>query len=75
MKSGDEAFILYLSIANRGQKQVRIELPLVSYVTHGGEEVTQDVWLTGLVIGGEGSNGSCWHLPKSWLGFFQIQTR
>ncbi|MDD2744544.1 MAG: DUF1566 domain-containing protein [Rhodocyclaceae bacterium] len=71
MKTGDDAFILYLSIANQGQKQVRMALPLVSYVTHAGEEIQQDAWLTGLIIGNEGATLRAGAFRKAGLVFFK----
>jgi ankyrin repeat protein len=54
MKSGDDAFIFYLSLANKGQKQIRVELPYCTYLTHNGEEIEQDAWLSGLLSGAQG---------------------
>jgi hypothetical protein len=55
MKSGDSAIIFYLNIRNKGAKQARVTLPTASYVNRFGQEVDQNVWLTGLLIGSEGS--------------------
>lgn len=55
MKGGESAFIFYLSITNNQSKQIRIELPFSTYVTAQKEEIEQDVWLSGLIIGGKGS--------------------
>ena len=41
--------------SNNQSKQVRVELPFSTYVTAKREEVEQDVWLAGLVIGGKGA--------------------
>ena len=55
MKGGNATIIFYLNIRNKGEKQVRITLPLATYVNQLGEEIEQDVWLSGLVIGAEGA--------------------
>lgn len=55
MKGGETAFILYFSIANNGDKQVRVELPFASYVTCLGEEIEQTWWLSNLLLGNKGS--------------------
>lgn len=55
MQSGDEALILYFSIANNGQKQVCVELSLSSYITNYGEEIEQSVWLSGCLLGSKSS--------------------
>lgn len=53
MKSGDDAIIFNLSICNKGLKQIRVELPLSSYVNRLGEEIEQSAWLAGLLAGDE----------------------
>lgn len=71
MKSGDDAFIVYLAIANKGQKQIRIELPLASYLTQKGEEIEQDVWLSGLINGAQGASIRAGAFRKVGLVFFK----
>lgn len=71
MKSGDEAFIVYLLIANKGQKQVRIELPFASYMTQQGEEIEQDAWLNGLINGAQGASIRAGAFRKVGLVFFK----
>lgn len=71
MKSGDDAFILYFSIANKGQKQIRIELPLSNYVTRYREEIEQDAWLTGHVNGAKGATIGPGAFRKAGLVYFQ----
>lgn len=71
MRSGDEAFIVYLSITNKTEKQIRIELPYSSYVTCQGEEFEQDVWLRGLIDGGEGASIRAGNFRKAGLVFYK----
>ena len=52
---GEDAFILYLNIANKQKQRVRVELPHSSYVTCQGEEIEQDYWIASLVIGWKGT--------------------
>jgi Protein of unknown function (DUF1566)/Divergent InlB B-repeat domain len=70
MKSGDAAVIFNLSIFNKGGKQIRIELPLATYVNRLGEEIEQSVWLSGLVIGSDGSTIRAGTFRKMGLVFF-----
>jgi ankyrin repeat protein len=71
MRSGDEAFIFYLAIANKGQKQIRIELSPASYMTQQGEEIEQDVWLSGLINGEKGASIRAGAFRKVGLVFYQ----
>lgn len=71
MQSNDEAFIVYLSITNKGAKQIRIELPFASYVTCRGEEFEQDAWLIGLVNGGNGASIRAGNFRKAGLVFYK----
>lgn len=71
MQSGDEAFIVYLSITNKAAKQIRIELPCACYVTCHGEEFEQDVWLRGLINGGEGASIRAGNFRKAGLVFYK----
>lgn len=70
MKSGDAAVIFNLSIFNKGGKQIRIELPLATYVNRLGEEIEQSVWLSGLVIGSDGSTIRAGTFRRIGLVFF-----
>ena len=71
MKNGSDAFILYFSIANKGKKQVRVELPLASYITQHGEEFEQDVWLSGLINGLQGATIRAGTFRKVGLVFYK----
>lgn len=70
MKSGDAAVIFNLSIFNKGGKQIRIALPLATYVNRLGEEIEQSVWLSGLVSGSDGSTIRAGTFRKMGLVFF-----
>lgn len=71
MKSGDNAQIVYLSIANEGQKQAQVELPLATYVTKNGEEIEQSAWLSGLLSGAKSSTIRSGAFRKMGLVFFK----
>lgn len=75
MKGGENAFIIYLNIANNQKKQIRVELPFSSYVTSQSEEIEQDVWLSGFVNGGQGATIRAGALKKTGLVFFQSKLK
>jgi hypothetical protein len=75
MKSGDDAFLVYLLIANQGPKQIYVELPFASCVTRRGEEVGQDAWLTGLLMGAEGETIRAGTFRKTGLVFHQSKLK
>lgn len=51
MDSGDDAFIFYLKIFNKTSKSRNIKVLMASYVTHEREQLEQNVWLTGYILG------------------------
>jgi|APTNR8051073442_1049403.scaffolds.fasta_scaffold07250_3 hypothetical protein len=71
MKSGDSAFIIYISITNKASKQIHLNLPLSKYVTCIGEEIEQDAWLNGLINGGHGATIRAGAFRKVGLIFFK----
>lgn len=71
MKSGDDAIIFNLSVFNRGLKQIRVELPLSSYVNRLCEEIEQTAWLTGLLAGNKGAVIRAGTFRKMGLVFFK----
>ena len=71
MKSGDDAIIFNLSVFNRGLKQIRVELPLSSYVNRLCEEIEQTAWLTGLLAGNKGAVIRASTFRKMGLVFFK----
>ena len=71
MKSGDTAFIIYISITNNASKQIHLKLPPSKYVTCIGEEIEQDVWLNGLINGGHGATIRAGAFGKVGLVFFK----
>ena len=73
MKDGSTATIFYLLIRNKGGKQIRITLPMATYQNRLGEEIEQSFWLTGLVIGGNGSTIRAGAFRKTGLGFHKSQ--
>jgi len=50
MENGNAAFILYLTITNLEPKARIINLTLATYVTNGGEQLEQNIWLNGYLI-------------------------
>ena len=70
MNGGESAYLFYVTITNRLRKQVRVELPLASYVTVQGEEIEQDVWLRGLLIGGKGAAIRSGTFKKAGIVFY-----
>ena len=46
--------IFYIIIRNKGQEQVRIKVPLTSFVSQSGQASEQDGWFTELVNGSKG---------------------
>jgi hypothetical protein len=75
MKGGADAFLVYLLIANQGPSKIHVELPLASCVTRRGEEITQDVWLTGFLIGGAGATIRAGSFRKTGLVFHQSKLK
>ncbi len=71
MKNGEDALIFYFSVANNEPKQVRVELPLASYVTGQGEEIEQSVWLNTLLMGNKGSTLRAGTFRKMGLVFYK----
>jgi hypothetical protein len=53
MDSGDDAYILYLAITNSAPNPRAITMSKATYVSAVGEQLSQDIWLTGLLIGSE----------------------
>lgn len=54
MKSGDGAYIFYFTVMNLRQKRAKLFVSASCYTTQEGEEIDQDVWLTGIGNGGSG---------------------
>ena len=75
MKGSADAFLVYLLIANRGPKNIHVELPLASCVTRRGEKVGQDAWLTGLLMGAEGETIRAGSFRKTGLVFHQSKLK
>ena len=50
MSGGEPAFIFFLNITNLDSKARLITLAMATYVTSGGEQLEQDIWLTGYLI-------------------------
>lgn len=50
MANGNAAFIFYLTITNLEAKARTINLALATYVTDGGEQLEQNIWLNGYLI-------------------------
>lgn len=71
MVDGDAVIIFYLNIRNKGERQVRVTLPLATYISRIGEEIEQDVWLSGMVIGAEGSTIRAGAFRKTGLVFLK----
>jgi len=51
MSNGEDAFIIYLNIDNRTSKSRKINLLKATYVTNDREQIEQDIWLSGYIIG------------------------
>ncbi len=75
MKNGESAYIIYVTITNRLKKQVRVELPLSDYVTAWGEEIEQDVWLSGLLIGAKSTSIRAGAFKRAGVIFYQPKLR
>ena len=71
MKTGEAAYILYLSVANNGLKQMRVEIPFAHYINCQGEEIDQSVWLSGLLLGSKGSIIRAGAFRKMGLVFYK----
>jgi len=75
MKNGESAYIIYMTITNRLKKQVRVELPLSDYVTTWGEDIEQDVWLSGLLIGAKSTSIRAEAFKRAGVIFYQPKLR
>lgn len=51
MSNGENAFIIYLKVDNKTQKSRKINLLKSTYVTCQREQLEQDIWLSGYIIG------------------------
>ncbi len=71
MKTGEAAYIFYLSVANNGLKQMRVEIPFAHYVNLQGEEIEQSGWLSGLLLGTEGATIRAGAFRKMGLVFYK----
>lgn len=54
MNNGESAYIFYFSVKNLRLKRAKLFVSASTYTTQEGEEIDQDVWLTGLGNGVEG---------------------
>lgn len=75
MKNGEPAYIIYTTITNQLKKQVRVELPLSDYVTAWGEQIEQDVWLSGLLIGANSTSIRAGAFKRAGVIFYQPKLR
>lgn len=51
LTNGESAFILYLKIDNKTQKSRKINLLKATYITSQREQLEQDIWISGYIIG------------------------
>lgn len=51
MSNGENAFIIYLKVDNKTPKSRKINLLKSTYVTSQREQLEQDIWLSGYIIG------------------------
>jgi len=51
MSNGENAFIIYLKVDNKTQKSRKINLSKATYVTSQREQLEQDIWLSGYILG------------------------
>ncbi len=51
MSNGENAFIIYLKVDNKTEKSRKINLLKATYVTSQREQLEQDIWLSGYIIG------------------------
>jgi hypothetical protein len=69
MTNGEPAFVLFLNITNLHPKARLITLSLATYVTSDGEQLEQDLWVTGYLILHGRINGNAHR--KSGLVFYK----
>lgn len=51
MSNNEDAFIIYLNIDNKVSKTRKINLLKATYITNKREQLEQDIWLSGYVLG------------------------
>lgn len=71
MQIGGNAFIFYLNIKNNFPEQIKVELPFATYLTSHGEEVEQNVWLSGLIDGRLGATIRSGAYKKAGIVIYQ----
>lgn len=69
MENGNAAFIFYLTITNLEPKARIINLALATYVTDGGEQLEQNIWLNGYLINHGRIKGNAYR--KAGLVFYK----
>lgn len=51
LTNGESAFIIYLKVDNKTQKSRKINLLKATYVTSQREQLEQDIWISGYILG------------------------